>query len=394
MDINYIFEGSLIGSRGIFEKNIRNAKALIKKAGGGKITMILNHAASPKDQKEMEERGVICKKVSRFVRLYKICNRTIIWRLLPIITRLEIACCYHGILKQIKSGPIYIRYTRADQFIWRVLKHAKLPIFFEVNGLVFSELKTGYGNDSSYYGRFNERNEVRYLPKMIRMAKGVICITNEIKDFIKPYNPNILIIGNSSENIISAIKTRTWKKIRFVLLVGADTYWQGIERLIASINNLKPEIKEKFEVTISGPKKLSDKYGAKSPENVNFSNSTNESQLEQLLTQSDIGLTTLALYKKEMNEAAPLKTRDYLRAGLPIVLAYNDTDVDEINELSPFVYKIANNSSIIPITDILSWFEDLDLVYAQHVIQSAVKTHLLVNKKSDLIYKWINQYVN
>jgi hypothetical protein len=46
-----------------------------------------------------------------------------------------------------------------------------------------------------------------------------------------------------------------------------------------------------------------------------------------LLAEVDVGIAPLALHRKHMDEACPLKTREYLALGLPVVAGYRDPDV-------------------------------------------------------------------
>lgn len=46
----------------------------------------------------------------------------------------------------------------------------------------------------------------------------------------------------------------------------------------------------------------------------------------RLLAAADIGVGTLALHRKGLNEASPLKVREYLATGLPVINGYVDTD--------------------------------------------------------------------
>jgi hypothetical protein len=41
----------------------------------------------------------------------------------------------------------------------------------------------------------------------------------------------------------------------------------------------------------------------------------------------DVGISTLALHRKNMNEACPMKVRQYLAQGLPVLAASYDTDI-------------------------------------------------------------------
>ena len=46
---------------------------------------------------------------------------------------------------------------------------------------------------------------------------------------------------------------------------------------------------------------------------------------------ADVAIGTLALHRKQMDEACPLKVRRYLEFGLPVLLGYRDTDLDSLD---------------------------------------------------------------
>jgi hypothetical protein len=45
------------------------------------------------------------------------------------------------------------------------------------------------------------------------------------------------------------------------------------------------------------------------------------------MQRATIAIGTLGLYRKKMDEACPLKVREYLAFGLPVLAGYEDTDV-------------------------------------------------------------------
>ncbi len=55
----------------------------------------------------------------------------------------------------------------------------------------------------------------------------------------------------------------------------------------------------------------------------------------------DIGIGTLALYRNNMQEACPLKVREYLAWGLPVVIGYRDPDLDD----AEYVLRLPNKPS-------------------------------------------------
>ena len=87
-------------------------------------------------------------------------------------------------------------------------------------------------------------------------------------------------------------------------------------------------------------------------------------QVKKIVSKCDIGICSLSLHFNKMNEASPLKSRQYLAQGLPIIYAYNDTDFsgdeeftlqipntlsnieDKIDEIKKFIVKCHGNSEL------------------------------------------------
>ena len=65
----------------------------------------------------------------------------------------------------------------------------------------------------------------------------------------------------------------------------------------------------------------------------------------EILGQAHIGIASLALHRKKMQEASPLKLREYLAAGLPSITAYRDTDFPDG---APFLLELPNTADNIP----------------------------------------------
>ncbi len=65
------------------------------------------------------------------------------------------------------------------------------------------------------------------------------------------------------------------------------------------------------------------------PPNVHLHGYLTKQEYESILARADAGIGTLALHRKRMEEACPLKVREYLAYGLPVIIAYQDTDFPE-----------------------------------------------------------------
>ncbi len=102
---------------------------------------------------------------------------------------------------------------------------------------------------------------------------------------------------------------------RFAFL-GEPSPWQGIDKVLALATAL-PEAR--FDLV--GPKRVESE-----PANVTVHGLLGATAYREILAGCDVGLGTLALYRKQMREASPLKVREYLAHGLPTMIGYEDTD--------------------------------------------------------------------
>jgi hypothetical protein len=70
----------------------------------------------------------------------------------------------------------------------------------------------------------------------------------------------------------------------------------------------------------------------------------NRDEVVQVLARADVGIGSLALHRNQMFGGSPLKVREYLAVGLPVLYAYDDADADV---LDGYVLRIANTESAI-----------------------------------------------
>ena len=102
---------------------------------------------------------------------------------------------------------------------------------------------------------------------------------------------------------------------RFAFLGGLAS-WQGVDKVVALAAALPESV---FDLV--GPSSV-----VNAPPNVRVLGMLDAAACRTVLAACDVGLGTLALYRKKMQEASPLKVRDYLGHGLPTVIGYDDTD--------------------------------------------------------------------
>jgi hypothetical protein len=167
------------------------------------------------------------------------------------------------------------------------------------------------------YNRLNRR-------LIFGRASGLVFVTEELarNPRFTSFRKSFTVIANGAEppSRTAAPGPRS-ERARLVFL-GTHGPWQGFDKVLALARAL-PEYD--FDLVGIEPAHVDGSV----PRNAMLHGLLDEPSYAPILARADVGLGTLALHRKEMSEASPLKTREYLLSGLPVVLGYRDTDLPQ-----------------------------------------------------------------
>lgn len=151
---------------------------------------------------------------------------------------------------------------------------------------------------------------------------------------------------------LSTIQVRKPKKnddTIHILALASMCYWHGYDRLIKSLSEYKGKQKVKIHMvggndggSLDEWKELSEQLGL--ADSIIFHGQMTGEALEEMFNLCDIGVNSLAMYRKGFSVTMELKTREYAARGLPFVCAVKDPSFDGID--SPKWLKVDNNDSI------------------------------------------------
>lgn len=194
---------------------------------------------------------------------------------------------------------------------------------------------------------YNECNRRSILAN----ATGLVCVTHEAARVVAPFDKPTVVIANGVDLASRAVLApATGARPRLAFLHGADVVWQGVDKLLSMARTM-PECD--FEL-IGMQSPLRDL-----PSNVELHGILSRAEYEPLLARCDAAIGTLALHRKGMDESPPLKVREYLAYGLPVIIAYEDTDFIGMNPW--FLLRLPNTESNVSdhIEDIRAFVESV-----------------------------------
>lgn len=189
-------------------------------------------------------------------------------------------------------------------------------------------------------------------------ANLIIQYAEESKFFSFGLRNKTLKIGNGiliDDSIKIIIQEKQENKINLIA-VASIAFWHGYDRLLKAMalaQQNHPDIEINLTLVGDGEllpelKKLVDKLNLSA--HVRFTGALYGQELEAAYEGANLGVSSFGLFRKGLDEASDLKTREYLAKGLCVIGAGKDPDFPED---SPYRFLVPNDESIEPIAEIL-----------------------------------------
>ncbi len=223
-------------------------------------------------------------------------------------------------------------YHRYDLYMPPLKRLAhKLPLVLEINT---DDLKE-YCLTPSLRCWYNRLTRGLLLQK----AAGMIFVTHELSRLphFSRFGKAFVVIGNGiALQDYPQFPPPCKQTPRLVFLGTGNQPWHGVDKVLRLARHF-PE----WHFDIIGP---AVRPTQQVPSNVIIHGLLTRNEYEPLLAQAHVALGTLALHRKGVQEASPLKVREYLAYGLPCIIAYRDTDFPQG---APFILELPNKEDNI-----------------------------------------------
>jgi hypothetical protein len=199
---------------------------------------------------------------------------------------------------------------------------------FQVVQEINSDIETEY----NLLRGFHRIKKVLYNYSQSYVAEvtaGVVSVSTELLEKYGGVESKACVIGNGYDfSFERSLSTNENIRPQLIFVGSKEQGWSGIDKLI-KMAELLPEMDFHFVgAYLSGCDSINfQSYGFMVG-----------GKLEKLYQKMDFGIGTLALHRKSMEEASPLKVREYVAYGLPVIAGYVDTDLEGV----PYFLNIGN----------------------------------------------------
>lgn len=233
------------------------------------------------------------------------------------------------ILPDIKPDLTYCRYMFPFPGLAHSLKAAN-RLVVEINSNDRSELFLRHVTSGIYNLLFRGR--------LLNRADGFVFVTHELVSdpaFNFPNTPRTVIGNGIDLGQTPFLEPPRNARPQLCFIGSPSQAWQGFDKL-APLARLLPHC----DIHVIGPSRDAClTLWGEAPKNLQVHGYLDAAAMTEMMPMFDIGISTLALHRKQMGEACPLKIRQYLAYGMPAITAYRDPDVPDT---APFVLKLPN----------------------------------------------------
>jgi hypothetical protein len=173
--------------------------------------------------------------------------------------------------------------------------------------------------------------------RILDRAAGVVSVTDEIARKYRKLGKPGAVVPNSFWGEAAPLPPtgNTSPAYAFVgsRLNGGES-WHGADKIIALARALPDSSFHIVGLTAE------DFPNEAIPANVVMHGYKSGDALTEVFARCDVGIGTLALHRKSMEEACPLKVRDYLMRGLPVIIGY--VEAEERLNTADYILNIGN----------------------------------------------------
>lgn len=232
-------------------------------------------------------------------------------------------------LELLSPDIVYARNSLFQPFYKNIGKNFKLVL--ELNTDMSTEYKLQAWDSTKYFLRY-----LYYLLTNRHLLSGVSGLASVTHEIAAQYTnipvkvfPNSISIDNYPQ-----IQQNSSGNLGLLFIGSPGMPWHGVDILIDLANELG-----EVHFDVIG---ISKTEFPKAPENIEFHGYLSKENYLKLFSKTTAAIASLAFYRNKMEEACPLKVREYLACCKPVILPYMDTAFEE-KGYPEWVLQLPNN---------------------------------------------------
>jgi glycosyltransferase involved in cell wall biosynthesis len=210
-------------------------------------------------------------------------------------------------IQAFKPDMIYLRYGMYVYPTHQLMNIA--PVVEEINTNDLTQHE-GLGGIYSFYNCLTRGI-------FLRLVSGLVTVSQELavsSAFAKYQKPTCVIANGIELEKFSTLPPASNSVPHLAFIGSPNNHWHGVDKII----NLAKQIPD-IVIDLIGYGELPEYHPL--PKNIQLHGYLSMEQYQTILASADAAISSLALHRVGLEEASPLKSRECLAFGLPLIIA-------------------------------------------------------------------------
>ncbi len=147
-------------------------------------------------------------------------------------------------------------------------------------------------------------------------------------------------------------------ELAVAFVAGSDSPWNGVDRFVSGLRRYSGQTRVSLHLIGDIARTRETVIDTANAKTV-FHGLLRGAELDGVLAEMNLGVSTLGLHRKQMTEACALKTREYVARGLPFIVGHWDVDLSHVPEGREFFLRVPADDRPINIERILEFAESV-----------------------------------
>jgi hypothetical protein len=233
----------------------------------------------------------------------------------------------HELLKDMDAyAPdlLYFRFTYWNRTLGLLQK--KYRNIIEINSDDFNEVKLNFFNKPSLKKAVIVFLDIILRRPVLSHVGGLVCVTRELseKPGFKNYKKRSVVCPNSydvTSEVFRKPNVSSEGRLSLFFIGSPGQAWHGVDYISELASKLK-----QYDFHVVGDT-------GENTENLYYHGYLAKEKYQRIMVKCSICIGTLALYRKNLEEASPLKVREYIASGYPVIIGYEDTAFSDLPKL-------------------------------------------------------------
>ncbi|MFH0815922.1 MAG: hypothetical protein V1934_03795 [Methanobacteriota archaeon] len=230
-----------------------------------------------------------------------------------------------------KPDILYLRFVWLHPYVAKIF--ATYPSVMEINSNDYVEVRP-YLEKRREYGKL-----IFYLftrRSLYRRLTGYIYLSEEFRVLFSRYRkPGIVISNGIALSEYQVYEPPRNQRPRIIFIGSPDQRWHGVDKIELLARKMPG-----WDFDIIGSEAPRGVAGV--PANIKYHGRLDKEEYSRIIRGADIAVGSIAVHRNGVDEASPLKVREYLAHGIPTIIGYKDTDFPDG---APFILRLPNTES-------------------------------------------------